>query len=140
MSRFDFKWLDFYDPLRRSDVFYCMGNHHNPVLEISFDDRRVMIACDGEMNFWYNDVKVRSDKDLPDAGIRTDTDWHNAMETGIHDGLFPWFDAYEYLEDNHEWFHLDMVYGDLNEIILAVQRLLLFPETLPRQLVWEGLR
>lgn len=140
MGRFVFDWQDIYDPLRRSDVFYCMGNHHNPILTISYGDRRVMIACDGEMNFWHNDVKVRSDNDLPDAGIHTDTDWLKARENDIDDGLFPWFDAYEYLEDSGDWIHLDMVYGDLNEIILAVQRLLLFPELLPRQLVWEGLR
>jgi hypothetical protein len=35
---------------------------------------------------------------------------------------------------------LDMVYGDLNEIIKAVQRFILFPEDMDSRLVQEGIR
>ena len=139
MSEFKFEWIDRYDSLRRSDVFYCMGNNHNPVVDIKYDGRLIRIACDGEMNFDWNGVTVRNDNDLMSAGIFTDKDWLEVLDDNDFDALLPWFDAYEEIEGEF-WVHLDMVYGDLNEIIKAVQRFILFPEDTDSRLVQEGIR
>jgi hypothetical protein len=121
---FKFRWVVCYDPLRKSDVFYCDGYHHTPLLYIEFKDETVMIACDGEMHFEYNDVIVRNSEDLFEAGIRTDADWVKAIHE-LEDCLLPWFDAYEWDEDYKEWKHLDMVNSEYEDIILQAQRYLM---------------
>jgi hypothetical protein len=118
---FKFNWIVSYDPLRKSDVFYCEGYNHTPLLYIEYMDKRVMISCDGEMHFEYNDVIVRHCEDLVEAGIHTDAHWTKAIHE-IEDGLFPWFDAYEWDEDSQEWQHLDMVNSEYEDIILQVQK------------------
>ena len=126
-DRFIFEWEMNYNPIQKSDIFYSEGYSHNPVVYISFNDRRVMISCDGQMNFYLDDTKVRSCFDLVKANVVNDTDWQivrNHPDFG-YSGLFPWFDAYEYNEDTNDWEHLDMVYGEIDEIILAVQRYLM---------------
>ncbi len=121
---FEFDWKDRYDPLAKSDIFYCEGYTHSVVLYIKYNNRIVEISCDGEMDFWYNDVRVRSYSDLIKAGILTDTDWRKAQDS-IHDGSFPWFDAYMEDPETYEMEHLDMVHGDLDDIILEVQQYLM---------------
>lgn len=121
---FKFEWVVTYDPLRKSDVFYCDGYNHTPLLYIEYNDQRVMIACDGEMHFEYNEVVVRSADDLPEAGINTDSDWVKAIHE-LDDGLFPWFDAYEWDEDYMQWEHLNMVNSEYEDIILQAQRYLM---------------
>jgi hypothetical protein len=121
---FEFDWKDRYDHLAKSDVFYCLGTTHSPVVYIRYNNRIVQISCDGEMDFWYNDVRIRSYEGLIKAGILTDTDWLKAREE-IHDGSFPWFDAYMEDPETYNLEHLDMVHGDLDDIILEVQKYLM---------------
>lgn len=123
---FQFDWSEIYNPLAKSDVFYCVGNHHNPVVNISFMGREVMIACDGRMNFFIGKQRVRTSSDLQQAGIKTDADWRKFQDSDEFAGFVhtntPWFDAYEWNERTKEWKHLDKVYYDLDSIILDVQR------------------
>jgi hypothetical protein len=121
---FEFQWVDQYDHLAKSDVFYCLGYTHNAIAYIRYNNRIILISCDGEMDFWYNDVRIRSCNDLVEAGITTDTEWLKAREE-IHDGSFPWFDAYIEDPETYELEHLDMVHGDLDDIILNAQQYLM---------------
>lgn len=121
-NKFYFEWHQAYDPHRKSDVFYVDYGTCSPVVDITFNDKRVQITCDGEMRFTYNNYDIRKYDDLIRSGILNDQDW---FEADIHDGFFPWFDAYEYDEDKKDWVHLDMVNGDIDNIILHVQRYLL---------------
>jgi len=122
---FEFQWVDTYDHLAKSDVFYCLGYTHNAVVYMRYNNRIILISCDGEMDFWYNDVRIRSCNDLIEAGILTDTDWQKARDT-IDDGSFPWFDAYIEHPETYELEHLDMVNGDLDDIILQAQRYMMY--------------
>lgn len=126
-NKFYFEWIDLYMHNRTSDVFYCLGEGHSPVVYIEFNGRRTMISCDGEMSFYYGDTRIRSGFDLAKARIDSDAIWEQ-IRGCIDDGLFPWFDAYEWDQDGKYWNHLDMVSGDLNEIIFNVQHYLLFNE------------
>jgi hypothetical protein len=126
-NRFYFNWLVPYDPLAKNDVFYCEGYNHNPVVRITFNNREVMISCDGEMNFYIGDTRVRSRQDLEEAGVKSDTDWELLRDDPdyFHDGLFPWFDAYEWSDSVGDWIHLEMVNGILDHTITQVQRYLM---------------
>lgn len=119
---FHFSWEMIYSPLQTMDIFYCDGYGHNPVLFIEYRGKRVMISCDGEMKFDYNDTRIRNCDDLIHAGITTDNEWYKAANS-IENGYFPWFDAY--IEENNNWVHLDMVNGSLDDIILQCQRYLM---------------
>ena len=121
-NKFYFRWHQLYDPHRKSDIFYVDRGTSSPVVDITFNDKMVQITCDGEMMFTYNGYRIRKYDDLMDSGLVSDKEWN---QVDIHDGLYPWFDAYEYNEDNNEWIHLDMVNGDLDDIILEVQRYIL---------------
>lgn len=131
---FQFDWSEIYDHLAKSDVFYCVGNNHNPVVNISFKDREVMIACDGEMNFFIGDRRIRTSSDLKEAGIKTDTDWLKFCDSNEFASLThrntPWFDAYEWNKRTNEWMHLDKVHGDLDSMIIDIQRYLMINEVI----------
>lgn len=119
-------WHEEYHPLRKSDVFFSTGSTHTPVVTIDFNDHQVLISCDGEFDFQWNDVRVRHFWDLMDSGIRTDSDWVKAIQDP-QDGHYntPWLDAYEYSEDTPYGEHLDMVNGDIDDAIVQAQRYLM---------------
>jgi len=88
--------------------------------------REVMIACDGEMNFFIGEQRIKTTSDLQKAGIKTDLDWKKFQDSDEFAGFVhantPWFDSYEWNEHKKEWEHLDTVHYDLDSIIIAVQR------------------
>ena len=125
-NRMTLIWHEEYHPLRKSDVFFCTGSTHTPVVTIDFNDHQVLISCDGELDFQWNDVRVRDFWDLMDSGIKTDSDWAKAIQDP-QDGHYntPWFDAYEYSESTPYGEHLDMVNGDIDDAIVQAQRYLM---------------
>lgn len=126
-NKINFDWHNIYDHKQISDVFYCIGNGHNQVVYMEFNGRRVKISCDGEMSFYYGNTRIRSNFDLEEAGIDSDAVWSQIRDS-VDDGLFPWFDAYEWNEEKEYWEHLDMVSGELDEIINRVQVYLAYNE------------
>lgn len=123
-NKFYFEWHQIYDHHRKSDIFYHDHGTCSPVVDITFNNHTVQITCDGEMDFHVKDVHVRSYDDLIAAGIKTDLDWKELTNDSYFGywGLYPWFDAYEYDEDKKDWVHLDMVNGDIDDIIREVQK------------------
>lgn len=126
-NKFYLDWHIAYDHHRKSDVFYCDGYRgHTPVVDINYMGKIVQISCDGEMDFEYKDFRVRNCDDLFDAGITSDLIWHKVIENYEISGNenTPWFDAY-LLDESNNWEHLDMVNGDIDDIIHSVQKFML---------------
>ena len=125
-NHMDLIWHEEYHPLRKSDVFYCAGDTHTPVVTISFNNHEVLISCDGEFDFTHNDIRIRHFWDLIDAGIKTDVEWAEAISNAQDQHYStPWFDAYEYSEITPYGDHLDMVNGDIDDAIVMAQRYLM---------------
>lgn len=133
IAPFDIEWLEWYNPEAKADVFYCDGYGHNPVCVIKATDEdtgkdtHILISVDGEMRLDYLDPitgdihNVRDFWDLAEIGITKDSDL--VKLDGMEWDMNPWFDAYDITakytpEDGIEsLIHLDMVSGDLDEII-----------------------
>ena len=107
-----------------SDVFYCDGYGHNLVAKVTYKDISINIYCDGEMRFIHNDITVRNNSQLEEAGIFTDSDVEKIDTNQWMDN--PWFDAYlDYDKEDSKYAlaafmgedHLDMVTGDINEAV-----------------------
>lgn len=126
-NKFYFNWHQIYDTNCKSDIFYHDYGNSSPVVDISFNGNRIMITCDGEMNFIYKGERVRQYRDLSKCGINTDIDWLKALDDDqdYPEGFMPWFDAYEYNDSVNDWEHIDMVSGHIDDIILTVQKYLL---------------
>lgn len=136
IAPFDIEWLDWYNPEAKSDVFYCDGYDHHPVCvvkatdEDTGEDTHILISVDGEMRLDYLDPitrethYIRNSADLAEIGITKDSDL--VKLDGIDWGMSPWFDAYDITVDYapkdgiESLIHLDMVSGDLDEIIQKV--------------------
>lgn len=114
MNKEDFKITYIYgEPQdKKLDIFYCDGYGHNHVAKIEYKNKAINIFCDGEMDFTHNNVRVRNNSKLEEAGIFNDSDVDKInLNQWINN---PWFDAY--LEDEYD-VHLDMVEGDIEESI-----------------------
>ena len=128
-NEFVFDWHIPYDSVRTADIFYCDFNH-NPIVTISFNNQEILIACDGVMRIVYNnpnggpvDIVKNSDK-LSDIGINNDSDYANALCSELYEfDNQPWFDAYDLNDVFSD--SMNMVEGDLDDIILDVMRYLL---------------
>lgn len=126
-DRFNFKWHEPYNHHRKSDVFYCDGYRgHVPIVDIEYMGKIVQISCDGELDFNYKDLRIRNCDDLIEAGIASDFVWHKVIENYEISGNenTPWFDAY-LLDESNQWEHLDMVNGNIDDIISSVQKFML---------------
>lgn len=128
---YDIEWLAHEDKNQRTDVFYCDGYHHTPVCIVKNKYRKVLIACDGEMRAKFIDSDgeehtITDCWELEAAGIKTDSDLQK-HEDKIEWIDNPWFDAYDitfgYEPENgtESFIHLDMVCGDLDEILEIVK-------------------
>lgn len=140
VTPFDIEWLNWYNPEAKSDVFYCDGYGHSPVCVIKATDENtgkdthILISVDGEMRLDYLDPitgdihNIRDSWDLAEIGITKDSDLIKL--DGVNWDMNPWFDAYDITadyasEDGMEsLIHLDMVSGDLDEIIGRVMEYL----------------
>lgn len=129
---FDIEWLQHDEPDQRQDIFYCEGYEHSPVCIIKGNGKQVLISCDGEMRIIHkingDDYIITDYWDLIEAGIKTDEDVYKVLEDADWD-CNPWFDAYDIsmnyqpeLGPDNMGIHLDMVSGDLDEIIGLVKR------------------
>jgi hypothetical protein len=127
----DIEWLAYVSENQRSDVFYCDGYNHSPVCIVKGKYKKVLISCDGEMRAKFIDSDgeehtITDFWELEEAGIKTDSDL-SKYEDKLEWIENPWLDAYDITDGYHpengseSMDHLDMVSGDLDEILNKVK-------------------
>lgn len=105
ITKFEIEWLMEYSEGKNAAIFYCESYEHSPICIVKGNDRKVLIACNGEMSIPYQlnneEFIIKDFWDLMEAGINSDNDVIKLLEDGSIDydwDYNPWLEAYDITE------------------------------------------